>query len=164
MCKIFVNNRGLSLIELVVTMVILSILGALILPSARMTSTRVKEIELRRNLREIRTALDEYKKHYDLAVVPNLPPPEGPKSGYPESLEELVKGHDFGGLKPENKKFLRRVPRDPFYPVVGDEIPWGLRAYADEPDSRSDTRGEDVFDVYSKSKGTALDGTKYEDW
>ncbi len=164
MCAIFNNDRGLSLIELVVTMVILSILGALILPSARMTSIRVKELELRRSLREVRNALDDYKKNYDLAVstgkiIPSINKP----AGYPETLQVLVDGYDFGGLTNYKKKFLRRVPQDPFHPVKGDEPPWGLRSYADQPDSSS-WGGEDVFDIYSLSEGTAIDGTKYKDW
>lgn len=164
MRKMFDNNRGLSLIELVVTMVILSILASLILPSARMTSTRVKELELRRSLREIRSALDDYKKNYDKAVdekkiIPSLNKP----AGYPETLQVLVDGFDFGGLVGYKKKFLRRVPQDPFHPVKGDEPAWGMRSYADDRDSTS-WGGEDVFDVYSLSEGTAIDGTKYKDW
>jgi general secretion pathway protein G len=163
MRRIFDDNRGLSLIELVVTMVILSILGTLILPSARMTSTRVKEIELRRNLREIRNALDEYNKNYNKAIDDKKLVASLNKNGYPETLQVLVDGYDFGGLVNYKKKFLRRVPHDPFHPVKGDDPPWGLRSYVDAPDSTS-WGGEDVFDVYSLSEGTAIDGTKYKEW
>jgi general secretion pathway protein G len=164
MCRIFDNNRGLSLIELVVTMVILSILASMILPSARMTSTRVKELELKRSLREIRTALDDYKKTYDKAVddkkiIPSLNKP----GGYPETLKVLVEGYDFGGAVSYKKKFLRKIPTDPFHPVKEGEEPWGMRSYEDESDSNS-WGGQDVFDVYSLSSGTAIDGTKYKDW
>ena len=164
MRRIFDNNRGLSLIELVVTMVILGILCSMILPSARMTSTRVKEIELKRNLREIRTALDEYKKTYDKAVdekkiIPSLNKP----GGYPETLKVLVEGFDFGGLVSYKKKFLRKIPGDPFHPVKEGEEPWGLRSFEDDSDSNS-WGGQDVFDVYSLSDGKAIDGTKYKDW
>jgi general secretion pathway protein G len=164
MCRILNNNRGLSLIELVVTMVILGILGSLILPSAKMTSTRVKEIELKRNLREIRTAIDEYKKNYDKAVddkkiIPSLNKP----GGYPETLKVLVDGYDFGGLVNYKKRFLRRVPGDPFHPVPAGEDAWGMRSYEDDPDSNS-WGGQDVYDVHSLSDGTAIDGTKYKDW
>jgi general secretion pathway protein G len=159
------NQRGLTLIELVVTMVILSLLASMILPSARMTTTRVKEIELKRNLREIRTALDKYKKDYDKVreEKPNLPPPSGPKSGYPETLEVLVEGKDFGDLAGGTKKYLRRIPTDPFHPVKEGEDPWGMRSYTDDKDSRSWGK-EDVYDVYSLSDATAIDGTKYKDW
>ena len=163
MRTIFHDNRGLSLIELVVTMVILSILGSLIVPSARMTSTRVKEIELRRNLREIRTALDDYRKNYDQAIDQGKIPKSLNKSGYPETLQVLVEGFDFGGLVSYKKRFLRRIPQDPFHPVKGDEPAWGLRSYVDQPDSSS-WGGEDVYDVYSLSDGTGIDGTKYKDW
>jgi general secretion pathway protein G len=163
MRRILENNRGLSLIELVVTMVILGILASMILPSATMTSTRLKEVELKRSLREIRSAIDEYKKAYDKAVQPNLPPPEGPKSGYPKNFKELTDGHDFGGVVKGKIKFLRRVPPDPFHPVKEGEEAWGMRSTEDEPDSRN-WGEQDLFDVYSKSDGTALDGTKYKDW
>jgi general secretion pathway protein G len=164
MCRFFDNNRGLSLIELVVTMVILSILGAMILPSAQMVSRRTKEIELRRTLREIRSALDEYKKNYEQAVFERkIIPSVNKPGGYPETLEVLVDGYDFGGLTSYKKRFLRRIPQDPFHPVMTGEEPWGLRSYADAPDSSS-WGGEDVYDVYSLSEGTAIDGTKYKDW
>jgi general secretion pathway protein G len=164
MFRILHNNRGLSLIELVVTMVILGILASMILPSARMTSVRVKEIELKRNLRELRTALDEYKKYYDKAVddkkiIPSLNKP----AGYPETLQVLIDGYDFGGLVGYKKKFLRRVPMDPFHQAKEGEPVWGMRSYEDEPDSKS-WGGQDVYDVYSLSDGTAIDGTKYKDW
>jgi len=164
MRRILDSNRGLSLIELVVTMVILGILASLILPSAQMTSTRIKELELRRELREIRSALDEYKKNYDYAVdnkfiIPSLNKP----SGYPETLQVLVDGFDFGGPVSNKKKFLRKVPVDPFHPVKEGEAAWGMRSYEDDADSNS-WGGQDVFDVYSLSDGTALDGTKYKDW
>jgi general secretion pathway protein G len=167
MGRIIDNKRGLSLIELVVTMVILSIVASMILPSARMTSTRVKEIELKRNLREIRSALDDYKKAYDRAVddkkiIPSLNKP----GGYPDTLKVLVDGYDFGGAVTYKKKFLRRIPTDPFHPPSqgGDaEESWGRRSYEDESDSNS-WGGQNVFDVYSLSDGTAIDGTKYKDW
>jgi len=164
MRNIFADNRGLSLIELVVTMVIVSLLASLILPSARLTSTRVKEIELRRSLREVRTAIDNYKKYYDKAVdekkiIPSINKP----GGYPETLQVLVDGYDFGGLVTYKVKFLRKVPKDPFHPVKGEEPAWGMRSYEDQPDSTT-WGGENVFDVYSLSEATAIDGTKYKDW
>ena len=167
MRRIIDNNRGLTLIELVVTMVILGILGSMVLPSVRMTSTRVKEIELKRNLREIRSAIDEYKKQYDLGVTQGkIPVVINKPGGYPESLKTLVEGDDFKGWLPTKMKFLRRVPSDPFHPVKEGETEadiWGMRSYEDDWDSNS-WGGQDVFDVYSKSDGTAIDGTKYKDW
>ncbi|WP_243371219.1 type II secretion system protein [Geotalea sp. SG265] len=162
------NKQGVSLVELVVTLVILSILAAVILPSAQMTARRTKELELKRNLRTIRTAIDEFKKKYDEAIAEKKLPSVQNKSGYPESLKQLVEGYDFGGLTENNIKFLRRVPRDPFNPTkpgedVKEEELWGLRSYADKPDSTT-WGGEDVYDVYSLSEETAIDGTKYKDW
>ena len=160
----FDNNRGLSLIELIVTMIILSILSAVILPSAQMTMKRTREIELRRELRELRTAIDNYRKMYDQAVLERKLPIVVDKSGYPETLQVLVDGYDFGGLTNYKIKFLRRIPADPFNPPQpGEEPKWGLRSYTDEPDS-TNWGGEDVFDVYSLSGETAIDGTKYKDW
>ena len=164
------NRRGLSFIELIITVVILSVLGMLVLPLTQMTAKRVKELELRRNLREIRTAIDKYKDTYDEAVKQGKKQNVADKSGYPETLEMLVEGDDFGGLTKEKKKFLRRIPPDPFnHSKVGakddkkDEKMWGLRSYADKPDS-TQWDGKDVFDVYSYSEETAIDGTKYKEW
>jgi len=163
MCRIIDNKRGLTLIELVVTMVIIGILASMILPSARMTVTRTKELELRRNLRTIRTAIDEYKKNYDKAVDEGKIPKVENKHGYPEELKVLVEGYDFGGLLNYKRKFLRNIPTDPFHPVQEGQPPWGLRSSVDAVDSNS-WGGEDVFNVYSLSDGTAIDGTKYKDW
>ena len=158
------NNRGVSLVELIVTLVILSFLAGLVLPSAQMTAKRSKELELRRNLRMIRTAIDDYKKYYDRAVDDKKLIPSQNKSGYPETLQQLVDGYDFGGLTNYKVKFLRRIPVDPFNPLKpGDENQWGLRSYADKPDS-TNWGGEDVYDVYSLSEETAIDGSKYKDW
>ena len=163
MRKILANNKGLSLIELVVTMVILTLLASLILPSAQMAAKRTKEIELRRNLREIRTAIDEYKKNYDKAYSDQKSAQVLNKSGYPETLQVLVDGDDFGGLLKVKRKFLRRIPKDPFHEAKEGEPVWGMRSQEDEPDSTT-WGGEDVFDVYSLSDGVAIDGTKYKDW
>jgi len=158
------NNRGISLIELIVTMIILSILALLILPTAQMTMKRNREIELRRDLRTIRTAIDDYKKSYDQAIAEKKLTPSLNNSGYPETLQVLVDGYDFGGLVNYKKKFLRRIPVDPFNPPKpGEEPKWGLRSFEDQPDS-SNWGGEDVYDVYSLSSDIAIDGTKYKDW
>ncbi|WP_298433192.1 type II secretion system protein [Geobacter sp.] len=150
----------MTIIELVMTVAILGILASLVVPFTQMTVKRTKELELRRDLREIRTALDAYKKDYDeLVKIKSLN-----KSGFPESLDKLVEGEDFGGASPLKKKYLRRIPVDPFNrPAAGEKPQWGLRSYTDDPES-TNWGGEDVFDVYSLSEDTAIDGTKYKDW
>ena len=147
------------------TLAILSILAGLILPSARLMAKRSKEIELRRNLRIIRNAIDDFRKTQDKTCeqAPATKGCEAGKSRYPESLDVLVEGFDFGGIKPDKKKFLRRIPVDPFVDKNTVSPPgWGLRAYAD---AECGTKGgDDVYDVCSLSDGTAIDGTKYKDW
>jgi general secretion pathway protein G len=161
------NRHGLTIIELIITVAILTVLGMLVLPLTQMTVKRTKELELRRNLREIRTAIDKYKEEYEKALKAGNKPNMADKSGYPETFELLVEGDDFGGLTKEKKKFLRRIPPDPFNRKVKDakkaDEMWGLRSYADKPDS-TQWDGKDVFDVYSLSEETAIDGTKYKDW
>lgn len=132
------------------------------MPMIRNTALRSKEIELRRNLRIIRIAIDDYKKTFD--KMPDGPLKSG--SGYPETLQELVDGHDFGDVKTGKVKFLRRKILNPLDPKsFEDEKQWGweLRSYKDKPDS-SKWGGEDVFDVYAPQDGTAMDGTKYNEW
>ena len=166
MNKVRSDNSGVSLIELIVTMVILSILATLILPSVQMTSKRTKELELRRDLRVIRSAIDDFKKSADKPVGAGLPPPAGlSKTGCPTTLGQLVEGTDFGDVNGVKKKFLRRIPVDPFHPVMGkDGAPeWGRSSYTDSPDSTM-WGGDDVYEVYSLSEDTAIDGTKYKDW
>ena len=157
------NRHGLTLIELIVTVAILTVLGMLVFPMTQMTAKRTRELELRRNLREIRTAIDKYKDEYDRAVKEGKKQNVADKSGYPETLDLLVTGDDFGGLAKDKIKFLRRVPADPFNPKGTDDKMWGLRSFKDKPDSTM-WGGEDVFDVYSLSEETAIDGTKYKDW
>jgi general secretion pathway protein G len=149
------NSRGVTLIELMVTMVIMAILATAVLPLSRITYKRSKEIELRQDLRIIREAIDEYKKLVDENKIPK----QALASGYPESLDLLVKGVVLQGPAPVKQKFLRRIPKDP----MAEDGEWGLRAYADEPDSDI-WGGQDVYDVYSKSDETALDGSPYREW
>ena len=164
MKKFVHTTRGVTLVELVVTLTILSILAALILPSVQMTAKRTREIELRRTLRQIRTALDDYKKYNDKLIEDHKKIVTLNESGYPKELKVLVDGDDFGQLGGEKKRFLRRIPADPFNPPnPGEEPKWGLRSYKDEPDS-STWGGDDVYDVYSLSEDTAIDGSKYKDW
>jgi len=150
------RNSGLTLIELLVTMVILCILAVGVLPLSEMAFKRTKEIELRENLRVIRNALDEHKRLADEGKIVV----DAFSSGYPKTLDALVEGVEVGGgPAPYRKRFLRKVPRDP----MTDDGEWGLRAYADDPDSDV-WGGQDVYDVYSKSDREALDGTKYREW
>lgn len=155
--------KGLSLIELIVTMTILGILASGIIPLTRMTAQRAKESELRRNLRTVRTAIDDYKRKFD--KMPEGPLKTGP--GYPKDLQVLLDGHEFGDAKAVKIKFLRRKVYDPFNPPESnDDETWGwnLRSSVDKPDSATWGK-EDVFDVYSRSEGTALDGkSKYNEW
>jgi len=159
------KRSGLSLVELVVTVAILTILASAVIPLSHMTARRTREIELRRNLRTIRTAIDDYKKKYEWALEnKKINEVVNKSSGCPENLQILVEGYDFGELTPPKRKFLRRIPPDPMNPPgPGEEPKWGLRSYNDKPDSTS-WGGEDVFDIYSLSEGTAIDGTKYKDW
>lgn len=162
------NAKGLTLVELVVTVAILTILASLIIPSAQLITRRNKEIELRRTLRMMRTAIDDYKAAYEEAKKEskNLPNATVDESGYPEKLEDLVEGHDFGGVSKTKKKFLRKIPVDPFNPPQPGEPPeWGVVSTSDDGKDRPLQSDEkDVFDVYSKSEEKAIDGTYYKDW
>ena len=146
---------GITLIELVVTMAILSILAAGIMPLTRATYKRTRELELKQNLRKIRTALDEYKSIVDEGEIPQ----DLLSNGYPKTLEELVDGVELQGQVKFKKKFLRRIPKDPF----SEDGSWGLRSYFDEPDSET-WGGQDVYDIYSLSDKQAIDETWYRDW
>jgi len=159
MFKISSPKKGFTLIEMLVTTAILAILAAAIMPLAKVAIKREKEIELRRNLRLIRETIDAYKKLADEKKIMV----EEDTEGYPPDLETLVKGVEIQekGEKSETKivKFLRRIPKDP----MTNSFDWGLRSYQDDPDS--DIWGEEnVYDVYTKSLATGLDGTKYRDW
>lgn len=153
------STSGYTFVEVLVVSVILMILASAAMPLARVTIQRQKEIELRRALRELRTAIDRYKDAVDLGLVPATEVRTG-SEGYPPELDTLVEGvpmaNDASGRK---LKFLRRIPFDP---ITGDRE-WGMRSYQDKPDATS-WGGQNVYDVYSKSPNTALDGTKYRDW
>ncbi len=163
-------GKGLSLIELVVTMTILGILAAGVIPLNRMSAQRTKEIELRRNLRTIRAAIDDYKKTYDTSPIGKAGTAGNVsnRTGYPKNLDELLKKeHEFGDVKPTIKPFLRRKIYDPFHPPESESDEswgWNLRCAKDKPDSNIWCK-DDVFDVYSMSEGISFDGkTKYSDW
>lgn len=146
---------GFTLVELIAAITILLLLTSVALPMARIQIQRTKELEFRRDLRDLRQAIDRYKDLADRGMIPT----NADSFGYPPDLETLVKGVPLKGAATAKYKFLRRIPVDP---MTGD-TDWGLRSMQDDPDSRS-WGGGNVFDVYSKSFGTALDGTKYADW
>jgi general secretion pathway protein G len=153
------QRRGFSFIELLVVTTIILVLAGAVMPLARITIQRQREIELRRALREIRTAIDKYKDAVDQGQIGGTDNQLG-NEGYPPDLETLVEGVTAAGDASGRKlKFLRRVPADP----MTRSAEWGLRSYQDAPDARS-WGGKNVFDVYSRSEGTALDGTKYREW
>jgi len=145
-------ERGLTLIELIVTVAILSILASAAVPVARFTVKRQNERILRYDLWQMRDAIDHYKDAADQHAFQT----KVDSQNYPPDLETLVNGVDVQSKK---VKFLRRIPIDP----MTGKADWGLRSMKDDPKSDSFS-GDSVFDVYSKSQGTALDGTKYSDW
>jgi general secretion pathway protein G len=148
------SAAGFTLLELIIASSILLILSSAALPVYRFTVIRSREYELHRELREMRKAVDAFKDDADR----NLVRVEVGSEGYPPDLETLVKGINFGAGT-QRKRYLRRVPVDP----LTGRAEWGLRSVQDDPDSTS-WGGGNIFDVYSKSPGTALDGTKYSDW
>jgi general secretion pathway protein G len=153
------DHRGYSFVELLVVTTIILVLASAVMPLAKVTMQRQREIELRRDLRELRTAIDRFKDAADLQMISNLEIEPG-SEGYPKTLDLLVEGVAVTGDATGRKlKFLRRIPIDP---MTGN-AEWGLRSYQDKPDSTS-WGGQNVFDVYTKSEGVALDGTKYRDW
>jgi general secretion pathway protein G len=155
------SSRGFTLIELVVTVAIVGLLAGIAVPTVELAVQRNKEQELRLGLREMRKAIDAYKQAYDEGrMIKTLG-----ESGYPPSLKVLVEGvTDAKNAEKAKIYFLRRIPRDPMSPDADSppEQTWGLRSYASEPDSP--TEGRDVFDVYSKSAGVALNGVPYRQW
>jgi general secretion pathway protein G len=153
------GQHGYSFVELLMVAAIVLILATAVLPLSKVGIQRQKEVELRRALREMRTAIDRYKDAADLQQISNLEL-EPDDMGYPPELETLVEGVTRAGDATQTKlRFLRRVPKDPFT----GEAEWGLRSYQDRPESTS-WGGQNVFDVYSKAGGTGLDGTPYSEW
>jgi general secretion pathway protein G len=152
-------HSGFTFVELLVVCAILLILSSAILPLARVSVQRQREEELRLALREMRNAIDRYKDIADAGGIAPFDLKAGSEN-YPPDLQTLVTGvtknNDASGVK---LKFLRRIPRDP----ITKSTDWGLRAYGDRPDSMA-WGGGNVYDVYTKSEGKGLDGTKYRDW
>jgi general secretion pathway protein G len=157
------SEAGMTLLELIVSCAILALLASAALPMARWTIYRERESELRSDLLMMRQAIDRYKDLADRGLIQV----DITKGGYPPDLETLVTGVPLtsaagaagGGATGKTIRFLRSIPVDP----MTRKADWGLRAVEDDPDSTS-WGGNDVFDVYSQSTGTALNGTKYSDW
>jgi general secretion pathway protein G len=145
-------QHGFTLLELMIASIILIILTSMAVPLARVTIKREKERELRRDLWEMRDAIDRYKDAADRNAFQT----KVGTQNYPPELETLVKGEEVQGKK---IRFLRKIPVDP----MTNSTEWGMRSMQDDPDSDS-WGGQSVFDVYTKSQGTGLDGTKYKDW
>jgi general secretion pathway protein G len=159
-CRRVKRADGYTFVELLVVSAILLVLASVVMPLAQVTAQRQREADLRRALREIRTAIDRFKDGVDSGAVPSTEL-EPTSEGYPPDLETLVEGvpaaNDASGRK---VRFgLRRIPVDP----MTNSTDWGLRSYQDRPDSTS-WGGQNVFDVYTKSSGKALNGTTYSDW
>ena len=149
------RTHGFTLIELLITLMIIGILTGMAVPLARNSIQREREFALKAAVREMRTAIDKYKEACDRGFVQQKVGTEC----YPESLEVLVEGVQMVGQVDKKLKILRKIPTDP----MTNSTEWGMRAYQDDPKSGS-WGGQNVFDVYTKSEGTALDGTKYKDW
>ena len=155
------RTRGFTLIELVITLAIVGLMATAALPLAELVAKREKETELRAALRDIRSALDAYK----FAMLSGKIRQELGSSGYPPDLKALYVGvEDISSEKKVNLYFLRRIPRDPFFPdgTVAAQDTWGLRSYQSTPDDPQP--GDDVFDVYSLAAGKGLNGIPYHDW
>ena len=150
---------GFTLIELLVTLAIMALLATLAVPVAELAVQRAREAELRRNLREIRDAIDAYKRAWDDGRIVH----RAEDSGYPATLDVLVAGvPDQRNPKSAKLFFLRRIPRDPMNPDAEGAEGWGKRSYASEPDNPQE--GVDVFDVHSNSDASGLDGRPYREW
>ncbi len=155
-----IRKKGFTLVEMLVTLTIVSILALAVLPLAKTAVKREKEITLKRNLRMMREAIDAYKKLADEKAFEF----DEDTEGYPPDLETLVEGIE-AKIKADDQevtkiiKFMRRIPKDP----MTNSYYWGLRSYQDDSDSDI-WGGENIYDVFTKSPGTALDGTKYKEW
>jgi general secretion pathway protein G len=149
------SESGVTLLELIIATSILLVLASAALPVVRFSVQRKKEAQLHKALRDIRNAIDSYKDYADR----NLIRVEVGSEGYPPDLETLVKPVQIGAGSDRKVRFLRRIPVDP----MTGRTEWNLQSVQDDPDSTS-WGGKNVFDVHSKSQGTALDGTRYSDW
>lgn len=149
------SAAGMTILELIVACGILVVLSGMAVPMARVQIKRQREAQLRYDLKEMRNAIDRYKD----AADQNLIRVEAGTEGYPPDLQTLVDGVQLAGAPDRHVRFLRQIPVD----LMTGTMDWGLRSVQDDADAAS-WGGQDVFDVYTKSSGTALDGTKYADW
>ena len=149
------SGSGFTLVELIAAITILLLLTSIALPMARVQVQRTREVELRRELRGMREAIDRYKDFSDRGMIPV----KVDTFGYPPDLQTLVDGVTVKGAANAKYRFLRKIPVDP----MTGRADWGMRSMQDDPDSRS-WGGQNAFDVYSRSQGTGLDGTQYADW
>jgi general secretion pathway protein G len=149
------SQAGFTLAELVTVAAVMAVLALVTLPVAKFTAKRSKEAELRQELREMRSAIDEYKRYADNGLIQV----DLGTEGYPKKLEVLVEGVEIVGQIDKKLKLLRRLPIDP---MTGTDE-WGLRSYQDDFDATS-WGGEDVYDVYSLSQGVGLNGVPYRKW
>ena len=149
------RQRGFTLTEMVIAVAVLGILAAVTLPVVKFTEKRTKEMELRSDLRQMRSAIDDFKRYSDSGYIPV----DLGTDGYPKDLETLVDGVDVVGQVDKKIRFLRRIPVDP---MTGTDE-WGLRSYQDDPDADS-WGGENVYDVHSNSAGVGLNGVPYAEW
>ncbi|SPE23223.1 General secretion pathway protein G [Burkholderiales bacterium] len=155
------RRTGFTLLELVIAIAILSILVVMAVPVVKLELQRQKETELRQDLRELRSAIDAYKRATDEGRIPR----KADTSGYPPRLEDLLSGvANAKDVKGRQMYFLRRIPRDPFNDdaSLAPVQTWGKRSYESPPDAPAE--GDDVFDVYSLAAGTGINGVPYREW
>jgi general secretion pathway protein G len=155
------SQAGMTLLELLIAMVVIVILASVAMPLSRIGQKRIKEMELRQNLRELRDAIDQFKMDWDEKKISHSASDiANEETGYPKRLDVLVKGVPIGDPNQRKlRKYLRRIPKDPFT----KSIEWGTRCYEDDPDALI-ACSKDVYDVHSQSSEVGLDGTKYQTW
>ncbi|HTC19431.1 MAG TPA: prepilin-type N-terminal cleavage/methylation domain-containing protein [bacterium] len=155
--------EGFSLVEMLVVLAILSVLAAVTVPYAEVTVRRDKELDLRRDLREMRTAIDHFHRDWQDGIISKFDN-QASDDGYPKSFLALTAGVDNKGPRAVKQKYLRRVPENPFGDTdLPPEEQWGLKSYQDRPDA-AQWGGQDLYDVYCPGDGKALDGSFYHDW
>ncbi len=159
-------QKGITLIELLVVIAIVGILASAAMPFSRVAVQRTKEIELRGDLRLLRTAIDDFKRDCEYKRLSQLEGYCKPEQyNYPETLEQLTEPLKLAGAAGTVKRYIRRIPRDPMTNLESPDKPnnWGLRSFTDDPNS-TDWGGGNVYDVYSKSEKVSMDGSKYNTW